>query len=425
VPRALALDLIEAVLAKKRPLDETFEAHSRLQTLEARDRAFARLIAAETLRRLGQIDAVLAAFLEKPLTGKARPVQDLLRAGICQLLFLKTPPHAAVSSMVDLAEERGLGPYKKLVNAVLRRSAREGTALIETQDAARLVTPDWLWNSWTGAYGEATTRKLAEAHLHEAPLDFSVKSDAADWAERLGAEMLPTGTLRLREPRGPVPQLAGYDEGTWWVQDAAAVLPVKLLGDVAGKRVIDLCAAPGGKTSALAAAGATVTAVDRSKRRLDRLNQNLTRLNLTAEVVVADAERWRPSEPADAVLLDAPCSATGTIRRHPDIPRLKGPEDVTKMADLQSRLLGAAVEMVRPGGTLVYCVCSLQPEEGPEQAARVLRAGFPLELLPLGEGDVAGQPEFLDGSGALRTLPCHWAERGGMDGFYAARFRRR
>ena len=425
MPRAAALDLLDSVLAGKRPLDEALDTHPRLDRLDARDRAFARMLAATTLRRLGQIDDLLDRCLEKPLTGKARPALDLLRLGTCQLVFLGTPPHAAVSTAVDLAEARRLGPYKKLVNAVLRRIAREGAAMAATQDAARLTTPDWLWQSWSKTYGEATCRAIAEAHLKEAPLDLTVKNDPVGWAATLGATLLPTGSLRLAEGRGTIQDLPGFGEGAWWVQDAAAALPARLLGPVDGKRVLDLCAAPGGKTAQLAAAGARVTAVDRSTKRLHRLTGNLMRLGLSAATVAADAATWRPTTPADAALVDAPCSATGTIRRHPDIPRLKGPDDVAAMATLQVRLLTAAVDMVRPGGILVYCVCSLQPEEGPAVVRKVLESGVPVEPVPILAAEVGGLDQLLDREGRLRTLPCHLPGAGGLDGFFIARLRRR
>jgi len=260
-PRAIALQLLGAVLRGGRPLDDALAEQKGLVALEARDRAFARLLVATTLRRLGQIDALIARCLDRPLKARAAEVQDLLRLGACQLAFLGTPAHAAVSTSMTLAGGLRPGGYKGLVNAVLRRLAREGAALAEGQDAARLDTPDWLWQSWQAAYGAETARAVAEAHLADPPLDLSVKQDAAAWAERLGARLLPGGTLRLPPGAGDVSRLPGYDEGAWWVQDAAAALPARLLGDVTGKQVIDLCAAPGGKTAQLAAAGARITAV--------------------------------------------------------------------------------------------------------------------------------------------------------------------
>jgi 16S rRNA (cytosine967-C5)-methyltransferase len=251
-----------------------------------------------------------------------------------------------------------------------------------------------------------------------------VKSDAAHWATRLHGETLATGSVRTLL-QGSVTMLPGFAEGQWWVQDAAAALPVLLFGDIADKSIVDLCAAPGGKTAQLAAAGAAVVAVDRSAPRLQKVADNLARLGLGAELVVADAAQWRPLVAADAVLLDAPCSATGTIRRHPGIAWLKRPTDVAKLVQLQDRLLAAAVECLAPGGRLVYCTCSLQPEEGPARIAALIAASAPVEREPIDAGEIAGQRELLTGDGDLRTLPCHWQDRGGLDGFYAARLRRR
>jgi 16S rRNA (cytosine967-C5)-methyltransferase len=334
-----------------------------------------------------------------------------------------------VDSAVRQAAARAeTGGYKALVNAVLRRLAREGEALLGASDEARDNVPDWLWVSWQAAYGEATARAIARAHLTEPPLDLSFKGEAETWTG-LGAVLLPTGTVRLsREARSAermVEALPGFEEGAWWVQDAAAALPVRLLGDVTAKTVLDLCAAPGGKTAQLAAAGARVVAVDRAEARLDLLRRNLTRLRLSAETINADAATWRPETPAPAVLLDAPCSATGTIRRHPDVAWLKRPEDVTRMAAAQDRLLQAAVEMTAPGGVLVYCVCSLQPEEGPERIAALLAAGAPVERERIEPAEIGGLAELISPEGDLRTLPCHLAEQGGLDGFFAARLRRR
>jgi len=422
-PRRLAFDVVDAVLARKRPLDEAIADHPAFVALSVRDRAFARNLVATTLRRLGQIDALVDHALERRLPRKAAPVGNVLRLGLCQILFLGTPPHAAVATAVDLAQELGHGPHKGLVNAVLRRLVGEGPALLQAQDAARLNTPDWLWQSWAAAYGEPVCRAIAEAHLAEAPLDITVKDDARAWAEKLAATVLPTGSLR-RAPGGNVTQLPGFADGAWWVQDAAAALPVGFLGDVAGLRVIDLCAAPGGKTAQLAARGARVTAVDRSRPRLERLRENIDRLGLTAELVAADALDWRPGEPADAVLVDAPCSATGTIRRHPDVARLKTPDDVATLAETQHRLLVAALEMVGPGGAVIYGACSLQPEEGPERIRRLIEAGAPAAPVPIRAAEVGGLGELLTADGALRSLPNHLRELGGIDGFYAARLRR-
>jgi 16S rRNA (cytosine967-C5)-methyltransferase len=416
--RAVALDLLQDVLRHKKPLDEALAAHPAMARLDARDRGFARMLAATCLRRLGEIDQAIAPLLATPLPAKASAVADALRLGACQLLFLGTPPHAAVGETVELVAGLGaLAGYKGLANALLRRLDRGRPATDPWQNV-----PSWLAESWTAAYGEATARAIAAAHLAEAPLDLSVKAEAEAWAERLGAEILPTGTLRLRDSAGAIEALPGFAEGGWWVQDAAAALPAKLLGKP--DHAIDLCAAPGGKTAELAAAGIAVTAVDRSPQRLRRLRANLDRLGLAAEIVEADASRWRPDALAEAVLLDAPCSATGTIRRHPDLPWLKNPEDLPKLTALQDRLLKNAIAMTRPGGVIVYAVCSLQPEEGPARIAALLARGAPVARVPIEPQEIGGLAELLTPEGELRSLPCHLAEQGGMDGFYACRLRR-
>ena len=416
--RAVALDLLQAVLRHRKPLDEALAAHPALARLDPRDRGFARMLAATCLRRLGEIDQAIVPLLATPLPAKASAVADALRLGACQLLFLGTPPHAAVSETVELVAGLGaLAGYKGLANALLRRLDRERPAT----DPGR-NTPAWLAESWTAAYGEAAAQAIAAAHLVEAPLDLSAKADAEGWATRLGAEILPTGSLRLRDSAGAVEALPGFAEGGWWVQDAAASLPAKLLGRPT--QAIDLCAAPGGKTAELAAAGIAVTAVDRSPQRLRRLKANLDRLGLGAAIIEADAARWRPDVLAEAVLLDAPCSATGTIRRHPDLPWLKNPEDLPKLTALQDRLLDNAVAMTKPGGVIVYAVCSLQPEEGSARIAALLARGAPVARVAIEAPEIGGLAELLTPEGELRSLPCHLAERGGMDGFYACRLRR-
>jgi 16S rRNA (cytosine967-C5)-methyltransferase len=418
--RHVALDLIGAVLRRKRALDDAIEDSAAMHQLSGRDRAFARLLVATVLRRLGQIDALISACLNVPLPARAVLVQDILRLGVAQLLFLRTPPHAAVATSVDIAQSRGFVSHKGLVNAVLRRLSVEGHNRVDEQDPPRLNTPDWLWQSWSRTYGEATARAIATAHLKEAPLDLTLRDDAETWRTTLDGVLLPTGTLR-RAAGGALASLPGYAEGAWWVQDAAAALPARLFGDVAGREVIDLCAAPGGKTAQLATAGARVTAVDRSTRRLERLVANLERLDLPVEAVGADALTWRPPHLVDAVLLDAPCSTTGAIRRHPDVPHLKMPEDVARLSSVQENLLRAAIEMLQPGGTLVYCTCSLEPEEGPERIKALLCAGTPVERAAIDPDEICAQPDWVTAEGDLRTLPCHFGEYDGIDGFYCAR----
>ena len=417
--RAVALDLLQEVLVRQRSLDEAMAKSAQWSELEPRDRAFARLLTSTTLRRLGEINQALDLFVTERLPPKARAVSDALRLGACQLLFLGTPAHAAVGETVELVGRLGaLAGYKGLVNAVLRRLDRERPVT----DPWRNL-PAWLAGSWVDAYGEPKARAIAASHLNEAPLDLSVKSDPELWAQRLGGEILATGSLRLPRGAGPVESLPGYEEGAWWVQDAAASLPARLLGRP--RHAIDLCAAPGGKTAELLARGSQVTAVDRSAPRLARLGDNLRRLGFTATVVTADTATWQPEEPAEAVLLDAPCSATGTIRRHPDLPWLKRPADIPKLTALQDRLLANAVAMTRPGGLIVYATCSLQPEEGIERIQSLLAAGAPVERLPIAVEEVGGLADILNPEGDLRSLPFHLGEKGGMDGFYAARLKRR
>ena len=397
-----ALELLEAVLRRKHPLEDMLESLESFTRLNPRDRAFARNLVSTTLRRLGQIDALISHCLEKPLAKGSHRSHDILRLGICQLLFLETADHAAVSSSVELAGQAGQAHAKKLVNAVLRRLGRERAELISAQDESKINAPDWLWYSWRKAYGEDTARAIALAHLEVAPLDLSVKSDPEVWAEKFDGTALPNGTVRLNKVRN-VPDLEGFEAGEWWVQDTAARAAVQLLGNVLGKHVIDLCAAPGGKTAYLVNAGATVTAVDRSETRLNRLNENLERLQLSADVITADAVEWRPEQKADAVLLDAPCSATGTIRKHPEISWLKSDADVARLANLQTRLLDAAIDMVVPGGLVLFATCSLQAEEGTDQISALLECNSSVKLLE-----------------NLRCLPSDQPELGGQDGFFAA-----
>ncbi len=431
--RAVALDLLDAVLLRRQPLDDAFDGHRTLPLLSARDRAFARHLSATTLRRLGQLDRLIDGCLARPLPKDAARVRQILRLGLCQLAFLATPAHAAVDSSVALARQRRCAAHAGLINAVLRRLAKDAPTCLAGDDAARLNTPGWLWESWVDGYGADVARAIAASHLGEAPLDLTLNSTFGPAGEkdvmaRLAAahavRRLVTGTVRI-DGHAAIPELPGFAEGAWWVQDAAAALPARLFGRIAGKNVLDLCAAPGGKTAQLAAAGAHVTAVDVSPARLARLADNLRRLRLAATLVAADARSWRPDGPADAVLLDVPCSATGTIRRHPDVARLKRPDDVAALTRLQGELAAHAASLVRPGGTLIYCACSLQPQEGPGIVAALLRSGVPLERRPIAAAEVGGRSELVDSAGDLRTLPCHLAAEGGLDGFYAARLVRR
>ena len=418
--RRAALDLLVACLDKGQPMDDALARHQGFASLDPRDRAFVRLLLATTLRRLGEIETVLGALIERPLDGANATGRQVLRLGAAQLLFLGTPPHAAVDTSVRLVVDAGLPHLKGLANAVLRRVAREGIALLGDRDPARLNTPQWLWESWSEAYGEEAARAIAAAHLVEAPLDLTPRANAQFWAGQLEGDLLSTGTIR-RTTGGAITELPGFAEGAWWVQDAAATLPVRLLGDVAGKRVADLCAAPGGKTLQLAAAGAHVTAVDISARRMVRVAENLARAGLSAELVTADASKWTPEEKFDALLIDAPCSGTGTLRRHPDIAWLKDEDDVGRLTLTQDRLLQHAIELLKPGGTLVYAVCSLQEDEGLARMESLLAREKRLQRVPVQPSELPGLADAVTSAGDVRTLPSMWADRGGLDGFYIAR----
>ena len=420
--RQLAAYVLKAVLRNGRTFDETFAesgAKAAFSVLAFRDRAFARAIAATALRRLGQIETMLGRFIEKPLADDAFEARFILIAATAQLAFMEVAPHAAIGLAVEQTKAiRGARHMTGLVNAVLRRIDENKAAILRDQDAAALNTPAWLRRRWEAHYGDETASRIAAAHLEEPPLDLSVKSgDAEAWATKLGGALLPWGTVRF-QAKGRIEDIEGYDAGAWWVQDAAAALPALLLGDVHGLRVADLCAAPGGKTAQLAARGAHVTAVDISAARLRRLSENLARLSLDAELVQANVAEWMPAERFDAILLDAPCTATGTIRRNPDIPYLKSDADIAALSAVQSRLLSHALGLLKPGGRLVYATCSLEPEEGEDQIRAVLAARSDIVLSPVQHGELEAPAEAITPEGMLRTLPFLM---GGMDGFFAAR----
>jgi len=403
--RLFALHILRGVLDQHRPLDDALDHLP--ASAEPRDRAAAHRLAATVLRHTGTLDAVLEPHLRR---APPDAVRWILWLGAAGLLYLDTPAHAAVGTAVDLARAQKLAPFAGLVNAVLRRVAETGVGALAELDSPRLDTPGWLWASW----GERA-RAIATAHQQEAPLDLTLRPGAA---VPEGGVRLPTGSIRF--PAGTrVGDVAGYEAGDFWVQDAAAALPARLLAPRPGERIADLCAAPGGKTAQLAAAGATVIAVDSSERRLTRLRENLARLRLDPHIVLADAVQWRPAEALDAVLLDAPCSATGTIRRHPDLPHLKRPQDIPGLAAGQDRLIEAAGAMLKPGGRLIYAVCSLQAEEGPAKAM----PRFGLEPWPFTPAEIADIPEAQQ-NGWIRTDPSMWQAQHGLDGFFIARFRK-
>jgi 16S rRNA (cytosine967-C5)-methyltransferase len=425
--RRIAAEMIDGVLSRRRPLDEQLEVHQGFKTLSDRDRALTRRLVATVLRRLGTLRALLNRMLERGVPHDSQRTETALLIGAAQILWMDVPDHAAVDLSVRLVQsDRRGAKYAGLVNAVLRRCTREGAPLLAELATQTPDIPPWLMKRWVANYGESVARQIAVALAYEPALDITVKGDATDWAARLHGEVLPTGSVRTML-HGPVALLPGFNEGQWWVQDAAAALPARLFGDVKGKKIVDLCAAPGGKTAQLAFAGAEVTAIDRSPARAARLRDNLARLGLTAEVVVADANGWSDDNNArfDGVLVDAPCTATGTIRRHPDIAWLKSEADVTTLAAAQRKLLRRAVALLKPGGTLLYCSCSLEPEEGEQAIEELLSSERGLRRVPVQTGEVGGLKELISPPGDLRTLPCHLPAAdprlAGLDGFYAAR----
>lgn len=433
--RDLALDLLVDVLDRRRPFDDSIATaftSAKGLALDARDRGLARLLAATVLRHKGVIEGVLASFMQKPLAPRHEDVRRIMLVGAAQILYLDTPPHAAVSIAVTQCRRHGPSQHlSKLVNAVLRRTSLEGRALLAQFDDFDATLPQWLRDSLLKTYGAARARDIAGALLTEAPLDLTVRDhfEAGAWAERLGGVVLATGSVRL-QPGGRIEDRDGYAQGAWWVQDTAAALPARLLGDkLDGLQVADLCAAPGGKTAQLAASGASVTAVEVSAARLKRLEQNLARLALKADIVEADVGAWQPGRQFDAVLLDAPCSASGTIRRHPDILHSKDAASIEELVRIQTRLLDNASRLVRPGGRLVYCTCSLGQSEGENRIQGFLAKHPEFVRVPIEPGETGIEADWLTPEGALRTLPTSTPagdhEGRGMDGFFAARLQRK
>lgn len=425
--RHMAVELLSAVVRKGKGLEEEFarmmDEQDKISPLDGRDRMFVRLLATTTLRRLGQIDALLKRFLAKPLPDKAAYVTDVLRIAAAQTVFLDTPPHAAVSTAVSLVKDSLFKGFAGLTNAVLHKVARDGAKIAAGQDAAKLNIPDWLLRQWRAEYGADAAEKIALAGLEEAPLDFTVKADAKQWAEKLESIVMPTGTLR-REKSASVPSLPGFEDGAWWVQDLSAALPAALFGDLRGKKAADVCAAPGGKTAQMVLRGGDVTAVDISANRVKRLKENLGRLKLPVKVIVSDARVWAEKEQKasyDAILLDAPCSATGTLRRHPDVVCHRTPADVERLNKTQRELLEKMLTLLKPDGVLVYCVCSVLPSEGRAIIDDAVKAGI-AERLPLANEVPA---ELISQAGDLTVLPYFYGDRGGCDGFFAARLKRK
>lgn len=425
--RMCALHLLSRVINKRTALDIALDSSDEFAALPVRDRAFTRMLLTTTIRRLGQIDDLIAFAQDRPDAMKTDVVLNILRLGVTQMFFMDVPDHAAVDTSVRLAEEKGMPRQKGFVNAILRKLGRDGAARISKQDAARLNTPDWLLKLWIEDYGLTQAAEIAQANMTEAPLDITVKNiaDRPYWGNVLQASELSTGTLR-RVLGGNIREMEGFDDGKWWIQDAAAALPAQLFGDVNGEHVIDMCAAPGGKTLQLAAMGATVTAIDRSAKRLKRLEENLERMNLKERVTIeiSDAAAWKSVEQPQRILLDAPCSATGTIRRHPDTGYLKSMQDITSLMSVQERLLNHAADMLGVGGVIVYCTCSLQKAEGEHQIEKFLSSHPNFSRIPITPEEIGKYDELIDDNGDLRILPFHLAGQGGLDGFFVARLTR-
>lgn len=425
--RSTASKLLSAVVERKISLDgmlDPVHGNPAYKRLGDADRALTRAILNSALRHLPRIEAAIAGMLDTPLPEGARALHYVLVVAAAQILHLDVPAHAVVDLAVEQANRDPRNRrFAKLVNAVLRRLVREKQDVLD-RTAAVMPVPGWFFDRLVAAYCEDEARRIAEAQLVPPAIDLTVKSDPQGWAAKLSSRLLPTRSIRLPAFEGAVSALAGFDEGEWWVQDAAASIPARLFGDLSGKVIADLCAAPGGKTAQLIAAGAEVFAVEQSANRLARLEGNLERLGMKARLVHGDLFDFKPERPLDGVLLDAPCSSTGTTRRHPDVLWTKGPEDIAKLAALQARMLRQAVTLVKPGGLVVFSNCSLDPLEGEDLVAALLRDDSRLERVPVDPQDWPGLETAVTPLGEFRTtpamLPASDGFTGGMDGFFAS-----
>lgn len=430
--RAAAAKILAAVVDRKVSLDGMLDAQNgnpAYRALSDQDRSLVRAMLNAALRHLPRIDAALSRMLDTPLPEGARALHHVLAIGAAQILYLDIPDHSAVDLAVEQANADPRNRrFAGLVNAVLRRFGRQKQQILE-RIAEQPAMPAWFYDRLCTVYGPDEAARIADAQLVPASIDVTVKADPEGWAKALDGVVLPTGSVRLKPFDRPIPSLPGFDEGEWWVQDAAATLPARMFGDIKGLRVADLCAAPGGKTAQLAQAGAIVTALDQSASRLKRLQSNLDRLKLHATLIEANMLDYRPEELFDAVLLDAPCSSTGTTRRHPDVLWTKNDEDIEKLAALQARMLRHACHLVRPGGIVVFSNCSLDPREGEDMVATLLTENPELERLPVEAPSWPGLEDAISADGAFRTTPAMLAEldgvAGGLDGFYAVALRRR
>ncbi len=427
--RQAATKLLSAIVDKKTSMDGLLDlkgGNPAYLEQNDQDRLLIKAILLSTLRNYQVIDAFIEQLLEKPLPAGAVSLRHILRIGASQILFLDVPDHSAVDLAVEHANSDPRNRrFANLVNAILRRMVREKARRLPKLIADTVTQPEWFAKKLTADYGPERANTMMHVMSSPAPIDITVKDNAKEWADRLGASMLNETSVRLSKLEGPITQLDGFDEGVWWVQDAAAAVPAKLFGDLTGKRVIDLCAAPGGKTAQLILAGGEVTALDRSKSRLNRLKENLNRLQLSADVQLSRMENFTTDELYDAALLDAPCSSTGTIRRHPDIVWTKDLDDVTYLADIQKNLLIHTLSLVKSGGIIVFSNCSIEREEGEDMLAGFLEEYS--DKVKLEAVDPANCPGFeaaITSEGTIRTTP-NFAIHGndelsGVDGFFAA-----
>jgi 16S rRNA (cytosine967-C5)-methyltransferase len=431
--RTMALEVLIAVLDRGFPLDSSFDEKAKEANLGNLDVRFARHLVATTLRRMGQIDLVLNSYLEKPLEHRNREGLHILRMGICQILYMETADHAAVSTSVDLLNARKMSGIAKLSNAVLRKVVGDQDKWKEriANDAGlqRVSLPIWLRQRWIKAYGQEQVTEIAKVFLAIPPFDLTLRdsNEQGDLVEKLEGQALGQSTIRLQSVGSTITSLPGFETGQWWLQDLAATLPVLALGDVQGMDIADLCSAPGGKTLQLVAAGAKVISLDKSEHRLTRVHENLARMNLKADVIEEDVAEWagKTSKRFDVVLLDAPCSATGTIRRHPDILWNRDPAQLLQYVPVQKDMLHASANLVKPGGCLLYAVCSQEPEEGERQVTAFLSRHPEFETSPISPETLPLVPEAISDEGWVRTLPTMLADQGGMDGFFFAKLKRK
>lgn len=425
--RRAALSILGQVLGQKKMLDSVLERDAQFLELGHRDRAFVRMLVATALRRRGQLDDLIARALAKGEVPRPESLKWVLYLGITQILFMDVANHAAVDTSVTLTGDQGMDGKKGFVNAILRRMTGEGRGWLDSQDAAALNIPAWLYSQWTNSYGVVRARDIANASLEEAALDITTKKPdtASDWAKTLAGRAISTGSVR-RLQGGNVTELEGFSSGDWWVQDASSAMPARLFGDLSGKTVLDLCAAPGGKTMQLAAQGAKVVALDRSASRMAFLSDNLTRTGLSdkVETIIEDGSVWRPREKFNYILLDAPCSATGTIRRHPDLLALKNERDQAGLESIQERLLANAAQILEAGGMLIYCTCSLQKAEGEQQIEKFLKQNANFKRIPVRREEIGGMDGFVNSEGDVRILPYLLKDEGGMDGFFISRLQK-